>query len=58
MKKNSLKAFEGKAVKMESVKGGQKVIQTTMTNGNCDEVTLCGLFKNTVDSTYEQPFGL
>lgn len=58
MKKNSLKAFEGKAVKLESVKGGQKVIQTTMTNGNCDEVTMCGLFNNKVDSIYEQPADL
>lgn len=58
MKKNSLKAFEGKAVKLESVKGGKKVIQTTMTNGNCDEVTMCGLFNNKVDSIYEQPFDL
>lgn len=57
MKKNSLKAFEAKEVKLDAIKGGKKFFQTTMTNGNCDEVTMCGLFNNKVDSIYEEPAG-
>jgi hypothetical protein len=56
MKKNSISGFELNQVNLETINGG-KVVETTMTNGNCDEVTLCGLFRNKVDSIYEQPAG-
>lgn len=58
MKKNSIEGFELNQVNLDSVKGGKKVIETTMTNGNCDEVTMCGLFNNRVDDIYEQPFDM
>ncbi len=58
MKKNSIKGFEKDQIKMDSVNGGKKIVETTMTNGNCDEVTLCGLFNRKVDEIYEQPFDL
>ena len=56
MKKNSLEAFQLDKVNLESVHGGRKVIETTMTNGNCDEVTMTGLFNNRVDEIYEGPY--
>lgn len=58
MKKNSIDGFKMDEIKMESVNGGKKNVETTMTNGNCDEVTLCGLFNNRVDEIYEQPYGM